>query len=73
MSEIIVQKDETFLKEFETALNLNQNLTEWELFQLNYEVKKATLAKEFNSLQVLSYLPHMEFLDHQIETATKLV
>lgn len=69
MSEIIVQKDETFLKEFETALNLNQNLTEWELFQLNYEVKKATLAKEFNSLQVLSYLPHMEFLDHQIETA----
>ena len=55
MSEIIVQKDETFLKEFETALNLNQNLTEWELFQLNYEVKKATLAKEFSSLQALSY------------------
>ena len=69
MSDIIVKKDQSFLNELQSALNQQQNLSDWELFQLHYEMKKATLAEDFDSLQVLSYLPHMEFLDHQIETA----
>ena len=69
MSDIIVKKDQSFLNELQSVLNQQQNLSDWELFQLHYEMKKATLAEDFDSLQVLSYLPHMEFLDHQIETA----
>src|SRR5699024_7360533 len=66
---IIINNDENFLTQLNESIDKNQNLSDWELFKLHYQMKKATMAKEFNELQVLSYLPHMEFMDHQIQTA----
>jgi len=66
---IIINNDENFLTQLNESIDKNQNLADWELFKLHYQMKKATMAKEFNELQVLSYLPHMEFMDHQIQTA----
>lgn len=68
MSKIIIQKDEQFLEQLNDAIAKN-NLTDWELFKLHYQMKEATAARDFNELQVLSYLPHVTFLDHQIKTA----
>lgn len=73
MSHILMQKDKTFLEEMTKAIDTNQHLTDWDLFKLHYEMKKTTLIPEFNSLQALHYLPHMEFLDHQIETAKTVI
>src|SRR5690625_3044550 len=49
------------------------NLSDWELFKLHYQMKKATMPKEFDELQVLSHLPHVNFLDHQIKTAQSVI
>lgn len=69
MTKIIIQKDEQFLDELNNSVKNNQNLVDWPLFQLNYDMKKALLIKKFDELQALSYLPEMTFLDHQLETA----
>lgn len=69
MEQITVNHDEQFLPQLEEAINLNQNLTDWELFKLNYKMKQATMITAFHELKGLSYLPHMTFLDHQINTA----
>lgn len=68
MSNIIIQKDQLFLEQLEEAIESNQHLTNWEQFHLHYQMKKATMVTEFNELKGLSYLPHMTFLDHQINT-----
>src|SRR5699024_10418800 len=73
MSDIIIHQDQTFLNDFNEAMATNQHLADWELFKLHYEMKKATLLSEFDSLQALSYLPHMKFLDHQIKTAKSVM
>lgn len=69
MSNITIHKDREFLDQLNEAIDKNQHLADWELFKLHYKIKKATITREFNELQVLSYLPHVKFLDHQIETA----
>src|SRR5690625_1458027 len=69
MSNIIVQKDHQFPKQLAEAIELHQHLTDWQLFKLHYEMKKATMINNFNELKCLSYLPHVDFLEHQIETA----
>ncbi|MEI3611722.1 DEAD/DEAH box helicase [Pseudogracilibacillus sp. SO30301A] len=73
MANIIINKDEAFLDQMNKAIGKNKNLTDWELFKLNYQMKKATIAKDFNELKVLSYLPHVNFLDHQVDTAKTVI
>jgi len=73
MSNIIINKEEKFLDQMNEAIEKNKNLSDWDLFKLNYQMKKATMAKDFNELQVLSYLPHINFLDHQIKTAKTVI
>src|SRR5690625_1613863 len=51
------------------SIDKNINLSDWDIFKLHYQMKKATFSKEFNEMQVLSYLPHVTFMDHQIKTA----
>src|SRR5690625_222518 len=51
------------------SIDKNINLSDWDIFKLHYQMKKATFPKEFNEMQVLSYLPHVTFMDHQIKTA----
>lgn len=70
---IIINKDDSFITDLAQAMETNNNLTDWELFKLNYEVKQATIATEFSNLQVSKYLPHMTFLDHQISTAKTVI
>lgn len=73
MDKIIVRRDETFLPALEQAISTNQSIVDWNLFKLNYTVRKATITTDFASLHAPSYLPKMEFLEHQIETATTVM
>src|SRR5699024_9635452 len=73
MKDIVVEKDVTFINELSEALHKNDNLSSWELFRLNYNAVESTMTKSFNGLHVLNYLPHVEFLDHQIKTAQTVI
>lgn len=69
MNDILINKDDLFLDKLNDAVDKNTNLTSWELFKLNYQVRKATITTNFQELHAPGYLPHMDFLKHQITTA----
>lgn len=73
MTKIIIHKDEQFIDRLAEQVEKQQQLTNWELFQLYYEMTEATLCRSFSELRALSYLPHIEFLPHQIDTANKVM
>src|SRR5699024_870821 len=73
MKNIIVKKDNAFIKELQNALETNNNLTGWDLFKLNYDAVKSTMTTTFEGLHVLNYLPHVEFLEHQTKTAETVI
>ena len=73
MSNIIVKKDQQFLPRLNEALQNHQALTNWELFSLLYNYKKNTAVTSFKDLQSLQFLPHVTFLEHQIEAAQKVI
>lgn len=73
MSNIIIQDDRRFIKELQVCLQKNTELTDWNLFTLLYQYKKATMIKNDTALVALNYLPHIQFLEHQLETARKVI
>lgn len=73
MSNFIIQDDRKFIKELQISLKNNENLSDWNVFSLLYKYKKATTISDDNSLASINYLPHINFLDHQIETAKRVI
>lgn len=73
MSNIIVKNDNNFLPSFEKALHNHQSLTSWELFSLLYHYRKNIAVTSFEELQSLRFLPHVTFLDHQVDAAKKVI
>src|SRR5690625_3746447 len=70
---IHIQKDNHFISQLEKSLEENGPFTNWKLLQLAYQSEKTRMVPEFHGLRSLKYLPHMEFLPHQIETARKAI
>ncbi|MFC4558794.1 DEAD/DEAH box helicase [Virgibacillus kekensis] len=73
MDQIELQKDSGFIDELEVKLENDEPLSSWELFRMAYEAEQTTMAPTFEGLKALDYLPHMEFLDHQIDSAKQVV
>src|SRR5690625_2952890 len=73
MKHIDIQKDTAFITNLQSALNTEGPYSAWELFQMNYEAELTTMTPEFCGLRALEYLPHMEFLPHQIESAEQAI
>ncbi len=71
--DIIIQKDEQFLPGLQHFLDKNDTVVDWSLFQLNYDIKEKLLIKDFTSLHSLSHLDQVTLLDHQLNTAIKVV
>src|SRR5690625_3814650 len=69
MPQIKIHKDTTFIKNLESIISSEGPFSNWELFNLTYQAEQTRMTPEFHGLRSLSYLPHMEFLTHQIETA----
>lgn len=70
---IIYHKDDSFSPQLQRALDSQTSLTNWSLFSLLYSYKKTTAVSSFEQLQSLDYLRHITFLNHQIETANKVI
>ena len=73
MKNIEFIQDYSFIETL-TQKNIDgDDLSSWQLFQLNYESEKASLISDFTTLNCLQYLPHMTFMPHQLNTVQQVV
>lgn len=73
MEHIHIQKDATFITDLQSTLETEGPFSAWELFQMAYQAELTTITPEFAGLRSLEYLPHMEFMPHQIESAEQAI
>lgn len=73
MKSIYLDKDTAFIEELEDRLEKNTSLSSWELFKMAYDAEQTTMSPYFRGLRALEFLPHMEFLKHQIHTAEQVI
>ena len=69
MKQIKIERDHSFITNLENQINNEEAYTSWKLFQLAYKAEAHSIIHDFHGLKSISYLPHMDFLDHQIKTA----
>ena len=68
-----IHKDTAFPLQFQEALETEQPLSDWTLFQLAYEAQRESISPFFKGLRALGHLPALTFLPHQIETAERAI
>src|SRR5690625_1880000 len=73
MVQIKIQKDTTFITNLESTISSEGPFTNWDLFKLSYQAELTRINPDFHGLRSLTYLKHMKFLPHQIETAQKAI
>src|SRR5690625_8010134 len=73
MENIHIEKDHSFIKDFQAALESDGPFIIWDLFRLVYQSELTMLTTEFIELSSLEYLPQIEFLAHQINTAQQAI
>ena len=61
--------DEQWQHEFLQKVNNDGPWSNWNLYQLAYEIENHKMIPEFDGLIAPNYLPHLEPLPHQLETA----
>jgi len=65
--------DRSWLSEMENRIEHNSPWDDWQLYQLAYQAEKALLIPHFDDLICLDYIPMVQPLHHQIETARKVM
>lgn len=70
---IIINKDNQFLNQLHHKLANHQQLSGWTLFDLHYRMEKMLIHDDFDTLLVPRYLPHVDFMEHQVEAAKSVI
>ncbi len=73
MNDISIYYDNAFIPKLENMMEHSQHHSNWDLFQLTYQYKHATLVNHFDDLQVLQYLPEIKPLDYQLDAAKTVI
>ncbi|WP_077326940.1 DEAD/DEAH box helicase [Virgibacillus siamensis] len=73
MEPIRIEKDSAFIDNFQTSLDEGAKMSSWSLFQMAYEAELTSMAPSFNGLRTLEFLPHVNFLEHQISCAAQVI
>lgn len=73
MNHIQVVKDNEFINELDQRLAQEESFSSWKLFSMAYQSELTSITSEFDSLHALNYLPHIDFLPHQIESARQAI
>ncbi|MBC5637194.1 DEAD/DEAH box helicase [Ornithinibacillus sp. BX22] len=73
MKHIDIIHDSNFIETLDEKLEQDGPFSSWELFQMAYKAELTTITKDFHGLRALEFLPDMEFLPHQIETAKQAI
>ncbi|TCT26948.1 helicase-like protein [Melghiribacillus thermohalophilus] len=71
--DIQLQIDRTFPEQLQKRLDQNGPFCAYELFKMAYDTAKHLAIPGFKGLVTPDYLPHMEFLPHQLECARQVV
>ncbi|MDY0408425.1 DEAD/DEAH box helicase [Virgibacillus soli] len=73
MKNMKVLYDNKFMTGLEEAMKQDGPFSSWELFSMAYEAELTTMTSDFKGFLSLKYLPHMEFLSHQINAAQQVI
>ncbi|MUK87143.1 ATP-dependent helicase [Ornithinibacillus sp. L9] len=73
MNNITINYDSTFISNLQNSLEKDGPFSSWELFNMAYQAEQTTMTKEFYGLRALEFLPNIEFLPHQIDTAKQAI
>ncbi len=73
MDFIKMKTDDVFIEELEKRLENDGPFSTYDLFSLAYEAEQTKMVPSFSGLRSLDFLPHMEFLDHQLMTAKETI
>ncbi|GGN63929.1 DEAD/DEAH box helicase [Oceanobacillus indicireducens] len=73
MDLVHLNRNQTFIKELEERLDSDGPFSSFQLFSLGYQAEQARIVPSFHGLRSLDFLPHMSFLDHQLETALEAI
>ncbi|MYL41848.1 DEAD/DEAH box helicase [Virgibacillus salexigens] len=73
MNSIHLDKDTTFINELENRLDMNDPVSSWGLFSMAFHAEKTTMTPSFKGLRALEFLPHVDFLNHQIASAEQVI
>lgn len=73
MDLVHLNRNQTFIKELEERLDSDGPFSSFQLFSLAYQAEQARIVPSFHGLRSLDFLPHMSFLDHQLETALEAI
>ncbi|QKY69314.1 DEAD/DEAH box helicase [Lentibacillus sp. CBA3610] len=73
MNHMDIQQDSVFIDGFEERLQTEGPFSSWDLFQMNYQAALTTMTASFEGLKALDYLPQMDFMEHQLTSATQVI
>ncbi|MGP4042335.1 DEAD/DEAH box helicase [Gracilibacillus sp. D59] len=70
---IPISRDETFIHEYEEAIKNPTQLADWQLFKQSYQIAETMKVPSFKDLVAPKFLPHLDFLPHQMKCAEKVI
>src|SRR5665647_3615951 len=77
---LLVQQDQpeltwnrSWTPEMQAHIDQNGPWDDWQMYQLAYEAKQSQLIASFDELLCLKYIPQLEPMAHQIDTARKVM
>lgn len=73
MHMIEIQHDKAFIRALTNDLDHPEKLSNWDGFRLAYQAAGYNTVPRFDGLLALDHLPHVNFLEHQINAAEKVV
>ncbi|QHS22739.1 DEAD/DEAH box helicase [Virgibacillus sp. MSP4-1] len=65
--------DQPFIKEFDDRIENHGPFCSYDIFEMAYESAKRLAVSNFKGLQSPQHLPHMDFLNHQLDCAKQVV
>lgn len=65
--------DKTFLNDLQERLENAEHLSDWKSFSLAYDAAMFNKIDHFDGLLALEHLPHVDFLEHQVDAAKRVV
>ncbi|MYL19754.1 DEAD/DEAH box helicase [Halobacillus litoralis] len=68
-----IHPDQTFIHSLSSHLDQSEHLASWEGFKLAYQAAQFKTVPDFGGLLALEHLPHVNFMEHQIEAAETVV
>lgn len=73
MTNIPIDFDRSWVDQLSDMIQNDGPWNRWDLFQLAMEAEDAVSVKDFDELQAMKYLSHIEPFNHQIDTAKKVL